>query len=133
MEDDLDSDMAGSIRSSCVTFNNPVIQCLDGLEDNNFSVNNLVPGDSYIINFMLEVDQNTNIQSKDNKVSIFEVEQFVLDCPTARITELHYDNVGDDENEFIEITALGGESLAGYTVEIHNDFQFRHHTHFLMY
>jgi hypothetical protein len=121
LDEDLDSDMQGSIRSSCTTFNNPVITCLNSKGTNNIAIEDLTPGQSYILSFMVEVDSNTNLSEKNRTVSIFEVIPFVLDCPKARITEIHYDDSEGDVHEFIEITALAGESLAGYTVEVHNE------------
>ncbi len=39
---------------------------------------------------------------------------------TAFISEIHYDNVGTDEGEFIEITANAGADLSGYSVVLYN-------------
>ncbi len=38
----------------------------------------------------------------------------------AFISELHYDNVGTDEGEFVEITANAGADLSGYSVVLYN-------------
>ncbi len=38
----------------------------------------------------------------------------------AFISEIHYDNVGTDEGEFIEITANAGADLSGYSVVLYN-------------
>ncbi|MBA4044604.1 MAG: hypothetical protein C0471_09330, partial [Erythrobacter sp.] len=39
---------------------------------------------------------------------------------TTFINEFHYDNVGTDVGEFVEITALAGTSLAGWTLLLYN-------------
>ncbi|NMH60390.1 ExeM/NucH family extracellular endonuclease [Alteromonas ponticola] len=36
------------------------------------------------------------------------------------INELHYDNAGSDENEFVEIAARAGTDLGGYSLEFYN-------------
>ena len=38
----------------------------------------------------------------------------------VRISEFHYDNSGNDTNEWIEISAPGGTSLQGYTIALYN-------------
>jgi Ca2+-binding RTX toxin-like protein len=39
---------------------------------------------------------------------------------TTFINEFHYDNVGTDVGEFVEITAIAGTSLAGWTLLLYN-------------
>jgi hypothetical protein len=80
---------------------------------------NLVPGASYLL-CLYDYENGSSIpDGKIGTLSINSTIPFQPECSLARITEIHYDNTGDDFGEFIEVTALGGESLAGYTVEFH--------------
>jgi predicted extracellular nuclease len=40
--------------------------------------------------------------------------------PPVRISEIHYDNVGADTGEAIEVTGPAGVDLAGWSLELHN-------------
>ena len=40
--------------------------------------------------------------------------------PPVRFTELHYDNIGTDEGEAIEVEGPAGQSLAGWSVVLYN-------------
>ena len=40
--------------------------------------------------------------------------------PTVFINEIHYDNIGTDSGEFIEIAGPAGTNLAGYSIVLYN-------------
>jgi len=103
-----------SVYSSCEQ-SAPFI-CTEGV---NLVIENLNPGQEYILDVWLDRTLNDPPTAWSGTFNIIGVVPFVPDCPAARITEVHYDNEGDDIQEFIEITGLAGESLAGYTVEVH--------------
>tara|TARA_B110000037_G_scaffold184702_1_gene213732 strand:- start:1068 stop:1718 length:651 start_codon:yes stop_codon:yes gene_type:complete len=44
----------------------------------------------------------------------------VLNAASVWINEIHYDNGGADENEFIEIAGKSGTNLDGYLIELYN-------------
>lgn len=90
-------------------------------ESNVMIAENLNPGQTYLLNFWIDWPFTDNFPDDDwtGTFKIIDVEYFDYDCPSARITEIHYENMGDDIEEFIEVTAFGGESLAGYTLEVH--------------
>ncbi len=41
-------------------------------------------------------------------------------APVLLINEFHYDNMGGDQNEFVEIAGTAGINLAGYSLEFYN-------------
>ena len=40
--------------------------------------------------------------------------------PTVFINEIHYDNIGTDSDEFVEIAGPAGTSLEGYSIVLYN-------------
>ena len=61
------------------------------------------------------VNDGTVTTTADIAVTVADV--FEID---ARINEFHYDNVGTDEGEFIEIRVGEGQDASGLTVELYN-------------
>jgi len=45
---------------------------------------------------------------------------FTVDPATVFINEIHYDNAGTDQGEFVEIAGPAGTSLTGWSIELYN-------------
>ncbi|MCW8109388.1 ExeM/NucH family extracellular endonuclease [Alteromonas ponticola] len=57
-------------------------------------------------------DSNTQDATNTNQTFVTDAAPF--------INEIHYDNAGADENEFVEIAARAGTDLSGYSLEFYN-------------
>ncbi len=63
-------------------------------------------------------DEDGGVSSQDVVINV----QDVVEIPpiTARINEIHYDNAGGDQGEFVEIRVNAGDDISQATVELYN-------------
>ncbi|RYH01292.1 ExeM/NucH family extracellular endonuclease [Salipiger sp. IMCC34102] len=63
-------------------------------------------------------DGKGGVDSQDISVTVADVDE--APAVTAYFNEIHYDNAGADEGEFVEIAGTAGADLTGWTVAFYN-------------
>ncbi len=78
-------------------------------------------GDSQTVFIQIvALDDSSNESAASETVEATTLEGITPDNNQVWINELHYDNNGTDENEFVEIASLADVNLAGWTLVFYN-------------
>jgi hypothetical protein len=99
----------------CVDVTNPesedFVVTVDGVDFGPFLFSILDANNCFVIS-----GQELMMVGDEEEALEVTIGQSILNNPNPFISEIHYDNVGTDENEGVEITAPQGFDLTGYTL-----------------
>jgi VCBS repeat-containing protein len=87
------------------------------LDNDNAAVNGLGDGESLTDSFTAVSEDGTE---QEITIAINGTDDEVTPVATPRINEIHYDNVGTDAGEFVEIRVAAGADVSGLMVELYN-------------
>ncbi|MEM7488988.1 MAG: ExeM/NucH family extracellular endonuclease [Pseudomonadota bacterium] len=73
-------------------------------------------GDNIYEVTVIATDTGGASDSQDVAVTVTDLDE----APALRINEIHYDNVGADEGEFVEVAGAPGTSLEGWSIVLYN-------------